>query len=494
MSFLVTRGLGLGANNFIASGGLGIGVVNTHTFDLATHWTDGTVILNLVNWFGIPSTDSTPGLDETYANWQSLSSPAWVVADIANYPAKPYLSRDASLCRAYGGGQYRDISARYRPLIGIYSSSGREAESLAVIDLTLQAVRSGADPRARVDVISTFVKYLGGTSYAGLDNGDVGYISGEDVQYRAYRALLARAEAAGMTNCISFQYGNSAQWEAWHPEFTTRAQRLSSVSQDLADYATIAQASTAAWKINGLVVVDIWPGAAPAMTDAEWAHAIAEARTLSGLDMYVLAYRKTGASFAWADALHPWISYTEWASTTGATDEAHAAAWKIASEADLVLELPNYAGRVMLTCISGGFDDWSKHNGAGTERRIPRTEPIIKGQFTGGSASATGYYIATWDDIGEGQHFQPSVNEDGAMLRYLTEQLGAALSEVVDGDETQALLNRWINYPKLRPCATVARGSGRAHHFAARTHHATSAPNRGTHGGGSRSFYIRSNA
>jgi len=493
MSFLVTRGLGLGANNFIASGGLGIGVAaSTHTFDLATHWPANTVILNVVGWHAIPDGDpGGNGGDPDYGSWDAENSPAWHAADPDSYPYNPYVTHNPGKCTSYAGEQHRDIASYFRPAAGIYSGTGRDTESRNRKKLMLETVRTDTDPRCRVTVVSIFVNYLGSTSYAGKNPGDSGYISIDDTQYRNLISFYEEADALGMTSVLMPQYMTSAPWQTWHIDFTgaSRATRLAAVTTDIVNYLTIANGYTSAFRVNGKLVIEFYPTGEASITVAEFTAIMDDARTAFGSDFYTIVFDKTGNAYAWADAMHPWIAYTEYTQTTGATERLHAEAWQLRAHANILLAQATHTGRVAIASLSPGFDDWVKDWGAGVERLIPRTEDTVLGQFDGTDSSIDSFYIATWDSYFEGTTIEPLVTTKGAEMGWITEALGNRFSETVDAEKTQSLLNRWLDYGIARGCAEVAFGHGRAHHSIEHKRIRSAATNRGALAGGSRSTF-----
>lgn len=463
-----------------------------HAFDLATYWPANATIMNLVNWFGIGPDDPTAAGDEKFSNgWDVQNSKGWHTNDPVSYPYVPYWTADPDICTSYGAGQHRDIGSKLRPIAGIYSNTGRDAESIARLNLTLELLRQDGEARARVTVISLFCHTVVGTIYADKEIGDDGFIAFEDVQYRGVVAYLAAADSRGLTNCIMPQYMPNSLWESWHSEFTTDASRIEQNILDIGVYLALMDASPAAHRVNGRLVLEIYTTlGASTLDNDDYAYMVNEARNNFDGDFYVVAYSKDGARFVWADAAHPWTSFVEWSNTDpGLSERARAEAWQIDRMDNLVAALPTYPGRVVLGCLSPGKTDWGMEWGQGTVREIPRTEATMLGQVDGMPVSVTSFYMPTWDDWTEGQTFEPDVKDRGSQLGWLTEAIGGLYSETIDPAETQALLARWINYGIVRGCAQVALGHGRAHHYSEPKRNRTSATNRGPIAGGSLSTF-----
>ncbi|CAF4543501.1 unnamed protein product, partial [Rotaria sp. Silwood2] len=98
-----------------------------HTYDLASQMPSRFVCMFSVSWFGIgPSDPQGKGPDAYTSHWNIGSQGSCVSAS------------QPDQCRTDG---QRNISSYYRPLAGIYSSSGLDNESLARIDLMLTTLK-----------------------------------------------------------------------------------------------------------------------------------------------------------------------------------------------------------------------------------------------------------------------------------------------------------------------------------------------------------------
>ena len=463
-SLLPTRGLGTGRETLLASGGMGAGKIAGrtigHTFDLASHWVAGTTIMNLVGWFGIGPTDpSGAGSDPESQSWSQPEGTTWNSSNPTAYPTNPYASHDPDECANYEGNQHRDIASKLRPLAGIYSSSGRDAESVARLNLHLDMLSTATDPRARVDVISVLVDYLGNTSFALGASQDPPYKDAEDIKYRHYVAMLAAADARGLTSCIVPQYIPNL-WATYHSDISPHSAKVAAMTADLVNYMTIADGSPAAFRVAGKLVLDLWPNAISGLTPTEYASILQDARTTLGFDFYTICYTKSADKMAFADAIQCWISVDVYNSAAGA-GVTKAYNWQVAKMATVIAALGAHPGRVILNTMSPGFSDWTKQWGDGVEREIPRNKDLILGQAAGSWAGAGGHYLATWDDWNEGSVFEPDALDLGNPLRWITEALATLKSETYVETETQTLINLWVNYGVARGCPASELGSYR---------------------------------
>ncbi|CAF2753127.1 unnamed protein product [Rotaria sp. Silwood2] len=94
-----------------------------HTYDLASQMPSRFVCMFSVSWFGIGPSDPQGKGPDPYTNHWDIGKQGSCVS--------------ASQPDQCGTDGQRNISSYYRPLAGIYSSSGLDNESLARIDLML---------------------------------------------------------------------------------------------------------------------------------------------------------------------------------------------------------------------------------------------------------------------------------------------------------------------------------------------------------------------
>ncbi|HUB06664.1 MAG TPA: hypothetical protein VMB50_06670 [Myxococcales bacterium] len=417
-----------------------------HTFDLDQQMPPHLVISFSMAWFGVDSSDPQPGgPDPTWGNWHWTSSACG-------------LSNDPATCAAFGdAGLQRSIASRRRPQAGIYSASGRDAESLARLDLNLSAIRRPCDTGARID---TFDPQLDSVQYTSAHPQNQQSPTW-DLAYRATVAYLDEADAAGLTSAVGLSIDGTV-----YPHFgasfglTTTAQQEAALQADLAEMATLAMQHPSALRLNGrpllLIYVDsaIWPV-------ADWESLLDGARTASGVDFYALGATLNASFFAAFDALAPWVNLGLWGSATGSTEEARAAAWAGAETNGLVSAVDggSYPGRVVFAGVSPGFDDYTEDWGACTQREIPRDPALLQGQFdyllaekASGAWAPRGVLLETWDDWTEGSEIEPDVTEGAAKLVQLRQLLGQLYGEPADPAGDAAIAARWATYGQARNC------------------------------------------
>ncbi|MHB8419171.1 MAG: glycoside hydrolase family 71/99 protein [Myxococcales bacterium] len=422
------------------------GRATAHTFDLAQQMPPHLVLSFSMAWFGIESSDPQPGgPDSTYGNWHWTSS----ACGLANDPATCATFADAGL--------QRSIASRRRPQAGIYSASGRGAESLARLDLNLSAIRRPCSSGARIDAFDPQLDSVQFTSAHPQNQQSATW----DIAYRATVAYLQQADAAGLVNAVGLSIDGTV-----YPHFgasfglTTAAEQQAALQSDLAEMAALAVQHPSALRLAGrpllLIYVDtgIWPVSA-------WQTLLDGARSASGVDFYALGTALDGSFFTAFDALAPWVNLGLWTGATGATEEARAQAWA-KSETDGLVSAVNggsYPGRVVFAGITPGFDDYTENWGACQQREIPRDAAVLQGQFDYllaeqaiGAWQPKGVLLETWDDWTEGSELEPDVVEGAAKLVQLRQLLGQLYGEALDPAGDQAIAARWADFGQARNC------------------------------------------
>lgn len=423
-----------------------------HVYDLASNWPADTVIMISQGWHAIPEGDG--GADQDYGQWD-LDSAAWHASDPVAYPKMPYDLQDASTCN----GGHRFVASQMRPLTGIYSDSGRDSKSLAKIDRDLGMLRRAGDPRARVDVLATTVVHLALTSFNGYAEGDANYKRGQDNRYLCFAATLARAEAAGLTNCITVNYEAYPIWQFLGDIYPTTTEKKNAVLYDIANFAALLDASSAAFKVDGRPVLLWYRGTlGETITNGEWSTIMESARTASGVDFFVVGLDASGFQLGWMDGAFPWISRDDYEAAAGSTVEAKAENWAqdaLTEIAANVADTGTYPGRIALANFTPGFWDYAKGFGSGEDRYIPRGSALISGQFTGYgelAARPDGIVCVTWNDYAEGTVIEPTTEDNAETIGLLTEAIGAYVGDSVSADDTAALKAIWQDAPKDITC------------------------------------------
>jgi hypothetical protein len=415
-----------------------------HTTDLASHMPPSLAIMDVMAWFGIPA--ALGGPDSAWGNWHI---PAFNCV-----PARDPLSCDDAGERA--------IASRYRPLDGIYSSSGRDAEGLAHIKLMLSNLRApaGCDSSARLDALGI---QQGGLAYSSLHGGNAG--GAVELAYQSLLHFLDEADAEGRSGAIVLMNDTTWYWNNGKYEkldcAASRATCIANLQQDVIDLIQIGTPHPSALRLGGKLLLYLYlDGAAGFPTVTEWTTIFANARAATGQDFYTLATHAPSRYFDAFDALAPWVEPLDtWTQTSGTTVYAHAQAYAAAQIDPLIKAAP--AGKVVFGGVAPGFDDFTKDWGSCVERQMPppseappRHLDVLRGQIDYlKSKGLTAVTLHTWDDFTEGTFFEPSVEEGVTKLIALRQKLGDLFGEAQSASADEALAARWTSYGKTYPCS-----------------------------------------
>jgi hypothetical protein len=418
-----------------------------HSTDLASVMPPHLAIMFSMSWFGIPKTGDplAAGPDGSWGNWR--------------IPATCSGSGEPASCVA---GE-RDVASKYRPLAGVYSSSGRDPDGKARIDLMLSNVRRScsADVGARIDA---FAIQLDGTEFSSLHSAQPS--EGQEIPLQALKNFLGQADAAGVANVVipaddATWYFNNGHWVGLDCA-ADHARCVQLLQQDTVDMLTLAAGSAASYKINGKPVLYYYVGSQ--LTPAEWAGIFAAVRATPILgvarDFYAVASHQGDHGspyFAAFDGLSPWVDLAAWDGTSGTSVRAHALAYAAKTHADLYANVP--AGRVVFGGIGPGFDDFTNGWSECIARSIPRPaeasprDPaVLDGMIDFlQTKQAKGVVLQTWDDWTEGSFFEPSESEGTAKLEQLQTRLGELYGEAPVS--TTDLHDRWTSYGQARSCS-----------------------------------------
>ena len=431
-------------------------VTISHKSDLDVTMPAHLAIMDTMAWFGVPTSFSSSTADDNgWGNWN-----VGAMSCVA--------SRPPETCDATGN---REISSRYHPLDGIYSSSGGAAESVARIKLMLSNLRTSCDDSARIDA---YAIQLNGTHYTSLHGGDSG---AAEISYQSLEAFLTQADAEGRVNAVLPGNDASWYWNNGHYEglycADSRSTCLSYLQQDVIDMVNIANPHKSALRIDGRLVLHFFadggnmtsktPTGSKVVsypTAAEWANIFANARNSTGVDFYSVGSHVSHEYFGAFDALSPWVAPSSyWPNTSGATVEAHAVAYAKALHADLFDNVPS--GHVAFGNVAPGFDDFTEEWGQCVQRQMPppseakpRDLDVIRGTVSYlKTQGVKGVLISTWDDWTEGTFFEPSIEEGTTELVTLRQQLGILYGDTQSASGDTALGQRWNQYGKTYPCS-----------------------------------------
>jgi hypothetical protein len=405
-------------------------------------------IMDTMSWFGTPkSFTGEPVGDPSFGNWD--------VGPMKCVPARPPTS-----CDSTGN---REVSSRYHPFVGTYSSSGIDAEGLDHIKLMLSNERSSCDDSARIDA---FAVQLNGTHYTSLHGGAS---KAAVIALDALNSFLDEADAEGRTNAVVPMDDASWYWTVGHYEGLScsddRATCLKYLTEDVEDMLTIAKPHASALRINGKLVLHFFVDSGSGLpTPAEWATIFGNARAETGLDFYSIGTHAPARYFAAFDALAPWVEPSYWwQHTSGGTVEEHAAAYAKATHEEYFSAVTE--GKVVFGNIAPGFDDFTEEWGKCVERQLPvpasgvapRDLDFMRGNVDYlKTKGVQGVVLTTWDDWTEGTFFEPSVEEGTTKIVTLRQELGSLFGDTPSTTGDEALSARWTNYGKTNPCTGVS--------------------------------------
>jgi hypothetical protein len=398
-------------------------------------------------WFGIPTSGDLDGAgtDPGYGNWE--------------IGTKCSAHGDADQCV---DGQ-RNIASRYRPLAGIYSSAGRDDESLARIRLALSTLNRPCadDVGARLD---SFAIQLDGTKYTSLH-----VASPKNSQEGPYQALIhtyEEADAAHLVNAVlpaddaTWYFGNG-QSSTFTCTSADHTDCYDAIEQDVIDMLTLSLAHESSLKIGGLPVLYYY--FSTQLSPDEWNAIFTKARNTkingSVHDFFVLGSSQSGSGGAYFkafDGISPWINLSAWDATKGDDVRAHATAYAAAQHDELYKTVP--AGKVVLGGVGPGFDDFTNGWNNCATRQIPRPNEatprdpdVLDGEIDFLESKNTKFMIfQTWDDWTEGSFMEPSVSEGTSKIVQLQTRLGELYGE--PAVSPTALENRWKSYGQPRGC------------------------------------------
>jgi MYXO-CTERM domain-containing protein len=414
-----------------------------HVFDMNQHMPPHLAVMFTMAWFGIDKNDPQgPGPENGYGNWKQ------------NFPACG-LSNDPSTCADFqSAGLQRSIASKRRPMAGIYSATGRDAESLRRIDFLLSMLRRPCSSGARLDAWAVQLDSIKFTSrYPNNQQGNTW-----DIAYRALLAYLGEADKANLQNAVMVAIDSTIYWHFGSTYgLTTQAQRLAALEDDVVDMVNIAMAHPSALKLNGKPLLGFYVDSA-LLTVSEWQSVLDGARSRTGQDFYALGTTLNATYFGAFDALAPWVNIGMWNDQSSISDEHdRAVQWAKTEHAQILAALASNPGRVFFGGVTPGFDDYTQDWGACKTREIPRDPAVLTGEFdylasVKQQVDLRGVFFETWDDWTEGTEFEPDVVEGSAKLLQLRQEIGALFGEPADPAGDQALTNAWKNFGQARNC------------------------------------------
>jgi hypothetical protein len=420
-----------------------------HTYDLASQMPSRFACMFSMSWFGLGPTDPQGAGPDVYSNhWNVGSQGSCVPA------AQP------NQCEADG---QRNISSNYRPLAGIYSSSGLNEESLARIDLmlsTLKKVDSCDYGHAQLNAWSIqLVSIQLSSRYTQNPSANV------EIPYQAYLHFRQRSETLGFSSGVIVPGYDSS----WIYSFSVALgfgrcdnsdannSRDACLNSTMADFVDIISniSLTSNYLVNGKPLIYVYTSTGGnLLTSTEWTYIWTSVRQRVTLDFYTVC---TTPSFLTVfDAVAPWIDLVAWSMTNSSLPlYDRTLAWlKLVYDPIVSSTIPS--GRVIMGGFAPGFDDFTKSWGACQIRTIPRHYDVMRAQldyFSNNSIQQL--FVYTWDDWTEGSQFEPDTTNGTTLLLLLRQSIASFYGEAQDIDGDAKLVSRWVNYPQLRNCTQI---------------------------------------
>jgi hypothetical protein len=348
----------------------------------------------------------------------------------------------------------RSIASKRRPMAGIYSASGQDAESRRRIDFMLSMLRRPCSSGARLDAFAIQLDSIKFTSKYPQNKQAATW----DIAYRAQVAFLEEGDKAGMKDSVVIANDATVYWHFGDTYgLTTQAQRLAALEDDIVDMIALAMAHPSALKINGKPFFAFYVDS-PLVTVAEWKSVLDGARTKSGQDFYALGTTLNATFFGAFDALAPWVNLGLWKNTSTISDtHDRAVKWSDSLHTQIKNALAQNPGRVLVGGVTPGFDDYTQNWGACEQRQIPRDPALLTGQFDylksiKQEVDLRALFFETWDDWTEGTEFEPDIVEGTTKLAQARQLIGSLFGEPDDPGGDQALDDAWKNFGQARNC------------------------------------------
>ena len=420
-----------------------------HTYDLVSQIPSRFVCMFSMSWFGLGSSDPQgAGPDAYSSHWNVGAQGACVSA------AQP------NQCGIDG---QRQISSNYRPLAGIYSSSGLDREGQSRIDLMLSTLRK--DPNcdhghAQLDAWSVQLESIQLSSRYVL-NPSVNV----EIPYQAYLRFRQRAQllqfpsgviVPGYDSSWLYTFSSQLGFGACDDSSLVNARDrcLNATIADFIDILSNVSMSTN-YLINGKPLLFIYTSIGGNLLQSnEWALIWSSVRQRVTLDFYTIC--TTPSLLSVFDSVAPWVDLVAWSMTDSRLSLYNRTyAWLDLVYGPLLRSgLP--PGRVLFGGLIPGFDDFTQSWGSCQPRTIPREADLIRAQLDYFSLHSIRHvFVYTWDDWTEGSHFEPDTRNGSSMLLQLRQSLTSFYRQTPNIDGDDKLVSRWKNYPQLRNCTQI---------------------------------------
>ena len=402
-----------------------------------------------MSWFGLGPTDPQGSGPDIYSNhWNVGSQGSCVPA------AQP------NQC---GPDGQRQISSYYRPLAGIYSSSGLNAESLARIDLMLSTIKQSDHcdyGHANLNAWSIQLESIQLSSrYRSNPSANV------EIPYQAYLHFRQQVERQRFSSGVIVPGYDSS----WLYTFSTslglgRCDNSDSnnlrdvcVNSTIADFIDMISniSSTSNYMINGKPLIYVYTSIGGRLLNStEWSYIWTIVRQRVSIDFYTIC--TTTSLLNVFDGVAPWIDLVAWSMTSSSLPLYNRTISWLELVYGPILSSNISSGRLVLGGLTTGFDDYTQSWGACQTRTIPRHADLIRAQFDYFTAHQIRHlFVYTWDDWTEGSQFEPDTTNGTAFLLLLRRSIASFYQQTQNIDGDRKLVSRWTNYPQLRNCTQI---------------------------------------
>ncbi|CAF3308862.1 unnamed protein product [Rotaria socialis] len=420
-----------------------------HTYDLATQIPSRFVCMFSVSWFGLDRSDPQgAGTDASSGHWNVGSQGACVAA------AQP------DQC---GSDGQREISSNYRPLAGIYSSSGLDNESLARIDLMLTLlIKEGQcdHGHAQLNAWSIQLESIQLSSRYIVDPS-----VNVEIPYQAYLNFRQQSQILkfpsgviipGYDSTWLYSFSNSLGFGLCDNSNSSNP-RDACLNSTIADFIDIISdiSLNSNYLINGKPLIFIYTSiGGNLLTANEWSYVWSNVRQRVTLDFYTIC--TTPSLLSMFDGVAPWIDLVAWSMTNSALPLYNRTLSWLNLVYDPILSSNISSGRIIMGGLTPGFDDFTQSWGACQPRNIPRHPDLMRAQLDYFSSNSIQHlFIYTWDDWTEGSQCEPDVTNGTQILLLLRQSITSFYGATQNTKGDTMLNSRWVNYPQLRNCTAI---------------------------------------
>lgn len=420
-----------------------------HIYDLSFKIPSKFVCMFSMSWFGLDTTDPQGSGPDVYSSHWNVGSQGSCVPAV-----------QPNQC---GSDGQRQISSNYRPLAGIYSSSGLNIESLARIDLMLSTIKQSdyCDyGHANLNAWSIQLESIQFSSRYRLNPSP-----NVEIPYQAYLHFRQRVEYWKYPSGVIVPGYDSS----WLYTFSTslglgRCDNSDSnnlrevcINSSIADFIDIISniSTISNYMVNGKPLIYVYTSIGSRLLNStEWSYIWMTVRQYVSIDFYTVC--TTTSLLNVFDAVAPWIDLVAWSMTNSSLPLYNRTLAWLELVYGPILSSTIPSGRIVMGGLTPGFDDYTQSWGACQTRTIPRHADLIRAQLDYFTAHQIRHlFVYTWDDWTEGSQFEPDTMNGTKFLLLLRQSIASFYQQAQSIDGDTKLVSRWTNYPQLRNCTHI---------------------------------------